>query len=300
MSSTVVAKDHQIDCFSNGDTKWTSPFYFIQGADLQMGMIQSYLEKNPVPGWEKEIELGERAVEILNKMRPKPKFFVMCGDLCHAFPDEEPEIRQRQEADFKKIFEKLDPEIPFICLSGNHDVSNQPTMETIELYKSSFGDDYFSFWCGGVRFLVLNTQYFEDASKVPELAQKHEQWLNEELDFAKQAGSRVIVLQHIPWFLRDPDEEANYFSIKPNIRHVWLEKFKNSGVVHVFAGHLHRNAGGSYHGMPVTTTTALGAQLGDDVPGLRIVKVWEQKVEQAFYSLDNLPTTIDLTRIPGA
>lgn len=96
-------------------------------------------------------------------------------------------------------------------------------------YKSSFGDDYFSFWCGGVRFLVLNTQYFEDASKVPELAQKHEQWLNEELEFAKQAGSRVIVFQHIPWFVKDPNEEANYFSIKPSIRHVWLENFKNSG-----------------------------------------------------------------------
>ena len=53
-----------------------------------MGMIQSYLEKNPVPGWEKEIKLGERAVEIVNKMIPKPKFFVMCGDLCHAFPGE--------------------------------------------------------------------------------------------------------------------------------------------------------------------------------------------------------------------
>jgi hypothetical protein len=96
-------------------------------------------------------------------------------------------------------------------------------------YKSSFGDDYFSFWCGGVRFLVLNTQYFEDASKVPELALKHEQWLNEELELAKQAGSRVIVFQHIAWFLRDPDEEENYFSIKPNIRHIWLEKLKNSG-----------------------------------------------------------------------
>jgi hypothetical protein len=80
-----------------------------------------------------------------------------------------------------------------------------------------------------VRFLALNSQYFEDASKVPELAQKHEEWLNEELRLAKQAGSRVIVFQHIPWFLNDPDEETNYFSIKPNIRKVWLEKFKNSG-----------------------------------------------------------------------
>ena len=98
-------------------------------------------------------------------------------------------------------------------------------------YRTSFGDDYFSFWCGGVRFLLLNTQYFEDASKVPELAQKHEQWLNEKLEFAKQAGSRVIVFQHIPWFLKDPDEKANYFSIRPSIRHVWLEKFKNSGKI---------------------------------------------------------------------
>lgn len=77
--------------------------------------------------------------------------------------------------------------------------------------------------------MVLNTQYFEDASEVPELAEKHEQWLNEELEFAKQAGSRVIVFQHIPWFLSDPDEEANYFSIEPSIRNVWLEKLKNSG-----------------------------------------------------------------------
>jgi hypothetical protein len=51
-----------------------------------MGMIQSYVEKNPVPGWQKEIELGERAVAIVNQMRPKPKFFVICGDLCDALP----------------------------------------------------------------------------------------------------------------------------------------------------------------------------------------------------------------------
>jgi hypothetical protein len=51
-----------------------------------MGMIQSYVEKNPVPGWEKEIVLGERAVAAVNQMRPKPKFFVICGDLCDAFP----------------------------------------------------------------------------------------------------------------------------------------------------------------------------------------------------------------------
>jgi predicted MPP superfamily phosphohydrolase len=53
--------------------------------------------------------------------------------ICISFSDEQPGIRQEQEADFKKIFEKLDPEIPFICLSGNHDIGNRPTAETINL-----------------------------------------------------------------------------------------------------------------------------------------------------------------------
>lgn len=106
----------------------------------------------------------------------------------------------------------------------------QPSLNLVVVrYKSSFGDDYFSFLCDGVQFLALNSQYFEDASEVPDLAQEHEKWLNEELECAKQAGSRVIVFQHIPWFLNDPDEESNYFTIKPNIRKVWLEKFRNSG-----------------------------------------------------------------------
>nr|CAD7420342.1 unnamed protein product [Timema poppensis] len=62
------------------------PFYFIQGADIQLGLIQRYIEKNPVPGWSKELQLAELAIKKVNAMRPKPKFFVMCGDLCDAMP----------------------------------------------------------------------------------------------------------------------------------------------------------------------------------------------------------------------
>jgi hypothetical protein len=41
-----------------------------------------------------------------------------------------------------------------------------PTRETIEQYKQSFGDDYFSFWVGGVCYLVLNSQFYQDPSNV--------------------------------------------------------------------------------------------------------------------------------------
>ena len=53
-------------------------------------------------------------------------------------------------------------------------------------YKSSFGDDYFSFWVQGCHFLVLNSQFYEDSSLVPELAKEHDKWLDSELEKSKK------------------------------------------------------------------------------------------------------------------
>ena len=36
--------------------------------------------------WEQEIRLTEQAIQAINKMNPKPRFFVVCGDLIHAMP----------------------------------------------------------------------------------------------------------------------------------------------------------------------------------------------------------------------
>ena len=73
-------------CVTDKEKTWNGPFYFIQGADCQLGLIQSYIEQNPIPGWQKEIVLTKLAVKKINAMKPKPKFFVICGDLCHAYP----------------------------------------------------------------------------------------------------------------------------------------------------------------------------------------------------------------------
>ena len=45
-------------------------------------------------------------------MRPRPIFFIVCGDLVDAMPDLWPDIRKEQEKDFLNIYRKLDPEIP--------------------------------------------------------------------------------------------------------------------------------------------------------------------------------------------
>ena len=55
-------------------------------------------------------------------MNPTPAFFIVCGDLVDAMPDQWPQIRESQEKDFFRVFSKLSPDIPLVCVCGNHDV----------------------------------------------------------------------------------------------------------------------------------------------------------------------------------
>lgn len=161
------------------------------------------------------------------------------------------ETKENQINDFKKAFSLVKSEIPLVCVCGNHDIGDAPTVETINKYRnrnnyykpdifriinfsyifryrSDFGDDYFSFWCRGVFFIVLNSQYYKDPTHVPHLAEEQEQWLDGQLSSA--AGSRIICFSHIPWFIHKHDEEENkIFNIKPDIRQRMLDKLYNAG-----------------------------------------------------------------------
>jgi hypothetical protein len=55
----------------------------------------------------------------------------------------------------------------------------------------------------------------------------------------------LIILQHIPLFLKSHDEPTHeYFNLEYNQRLNLLQRFRNAGVTKVFCGHYHQNAGG--------------------------------------------------------
>lgn len=62
----------------------------------------------------------------------------------------------------------------------------------------------------------------------------------------------------------------------------------------IFCGHYHRNAGGFYGDMELVVTSAIGAQLGDDPHGMRIVKVFEDCIQHKYHGLDDMPSTVTL------
>ncbi|XP_071965980.1 serine/threonine-protein phosphatase CPPED1-like isoform X2 [Antedon mediterranea] len=257
-------------------------------------MINSYVDRGDGSKWDKERKLTRRAIDAANNMHPKPKFFIVCGDLVDSFPgtSSDDKVKKEQIQDFKIDFKTLDSNIPLICVCGNHDVGNSPTQDSVEKYKESFGDDYFSFWVGGVKFLVLNSQYYKDSSQVPEQKEEQDVWLETQLQ--NDGWQHLVVFHHIPWFLESPDEEDQYFNIDIDVRKTMLKRFHDAGVKKIFCGHYHRNAGGFDEDLEVVVTSAVGCQMGEDKSGFRVVTVKETEIQHKYYDLGQVPKNIDL------
>jgi predicted MPP superfamily phosphohydrolase len=260
------------------EKEWKGPFTFIQMADPQFGLIEKFILKKEVPHWEEEMALTTAAIKCINKMRPKPRFVVICGDMLDAHPNQPDEIKVREEQyeDFVEVFQQLDPEIPLICVCGNHDICDEPTPLSYIIYKKQFGPDFFSFWVGGVKFVVLNSQYFKKPGCLPKRTAKQLEFLRNIQD---KNAKHLVVFQHIPFFVSHPNEQdVSYLNIEKENRFEIMDLIDQQGVQYVFCGHYHRNGGGRYKNFDQVVTSALGGPFGDDPSGFRICHVTEHGI----------------------
>jgi 3',5'-cyclic AMP phosphodiesterase CpdA len=268
-----------------GEGNWRGPFFFVQLVDAQFGMF------NADKSWEQETQLFTRAVSHINRL--KPRFTIVCGDLVNDAKSGP--VHDAQVAEFKRIARTIDPSIPLVCVCGNHDAGNRPTTDSLARYRGEFGDDWFGFWAGGVRFLVLDSSLYSDPTGAPEQLEQQDRWLKAELGASVAAKPRHVVLfQHHPWFLEKLDDPDQYFTIPRVRRDPALALFRQAGVRAVFAGHYHRNALGRDGAMEMVTTSAVGKPLRKDPSGLRIVKVFADRIEHRYYGLDDVPEWVEL------
>jgi len=273
------------------ERSWRGPFFFVLGADSQLGLIDQMNNITVNPSWTEELRRLDLIISRLNSMDPKPKFFIICGDLVNAFPEKFPERWERQGEDLKKSLLRLDPSIPAICVCGNHDIGNQPTKDAIARYRGSFGDDYFSFWVGGTLFVVLNTQYYKDDTLVPDLSLAQESWLDSLINSTSSSSPRhVVAFLHIAPFKTDVDEPEEWFNLAIEKRMPLLHKLFNAGVKKIFCGHFHQNSGGFAfeRRLEVVVNSAIG-RVWAGKPGVRIVKVGNESIHHKWFDLDQIP-----------
>ena len=126
----------------------TTPFFFIQLSDPQFGLFE-VRGAAPGDGTFPETALYETAIAAANRLRPA--FVVVTGDLVQ-YPDS-----AAQHAELMRITRQLDNDIPIHFTTGNCDVGNTPTAESLDIYRAKFGHDNYSFGAGRSRFVGLNS-----------------------------------------------------------------------------------------------------------------------------------------------
>lgn len=260
-------------------TTWgqSEAFYFIQMTDTQFGMTEDN------KGFSEETKAMEKAIVAINRLTPA--FVVVTGDLVNDGKD------KAQIAEFKRICGKLNKRIPLYLTPGNHDVGQQATDESVKNYIDEYGYDCFSFQIANTCFIGLNTQIIWAGREEKENAQFV--WLKKTLENSQKCNHRII-LGHHPLFIKTADEPDRYENIPLLRRKIYLDLFSAYHADYMFAGHLHYNAGGTSDKFNLSVTNAVGKSLGKDKSGIRIVKIYSDRVESVYYDLDKIPATIGL------
>lgn len=230
---------------------------------------------------------------IASANRLKPAFVIVTGDLVNKAGD------PAFIAEYKRIAAKLDRSIPLYNVPGNHDEDNEPTPQSIAAYRERFGPDYYTFRSHDMEGFVLDGNLLKGPRHVPDEAQKQERWLRDELEKAKRAGIKhLIVFLHQSLFLEDPDEPEQYFNLPVETRRRLLALFHEYGVEQVYAGHYHRNDYGRDGALEMITTGPVSRPIGNDPSGFRIITVKDGKFESRYYGLGYMPPTVDFTGDP--
>ncbi len=276
-------------------------FSFVQMSDPQFGMyasISNYTEQEveerrqqgilmrkapgPITGFADETRLYTRAIEKANSLRPD--FVVVCGDMIHNTGDE------TEIAELFRITAMLEDSIPVHWVSGNHDVGESPTSESIAMYREKFGADNYSFDHADCHFTVINSSVASDPSNVPSEWDRIAQFLGDDMSAAKRAGSQsLVLLVHHPLFLERADEGEGYFTIPPERRDVIMRILRDNDASAVFAGHMHRNNYARDGDLHMITTGAVGYPLGSDPSGIRLVTMDESSITHRYYPLADPP-----------
>ena len=102
---------------------------------------------------------------------------------------------------------RLSDSTPAIYVPGPNDVGIFPTVSSLQYYRSLFGADYFGFWYGGMRGLVLNSSLMIHPTDAMDEAAKQDAWLIEEIEQAKLCATIIMVFTYHPWYVNTIDDD---------------------------------------------------------------------------------------------
>jgi hypothetical protein len=183
-------------------------------------------------GWAIEEARLRAVITGLNKLRPR--FVVVSGNLTAAAAGEGPFEAQLEAA--RRCLCRVSETTPLLFVPGPHSVGKHPSPQSLEFYNSKFGADYFGFFYGGFRCLVINSSLMIHSEHALEQAAKQDLWFAEEIEQSKLHATHIAIFAHHPWFLRAPaeaDSEADG-TFPLLLRERWLPMMRHSKIKYLF------------------------------------------------------------------
>ena len=264
------------------------------------------------------------------------RLVVISGDLINAYPAQDrAERAAHQAADLMAALAQLDRGIPLLLQPGNHDLGPGASASAVHLYRQRFGDDYLEAWIGGVLFIAVNAQYYMNnvlslSSEDRSLWETHDHWLTVILGSERvKSAKKVIILSHIPPFVTHFDEAHGWGNWPLAPRDRIVSAASRAGASLWLSGHLHANSQAEAQGITVVTSSSCGSIINwtsplptvsgtmslaggaiekltgrpsvaasESVAGLRVVRVKEHVTLHRWYSLDEVPATLDAAFLP--
>ena len=305
--------------------EWCGAYDFVQLADPQLGML--HMDRS----WAEELTMLKLAIDHVNRLRPR--FLLISGDLTNAWPcKQNARVVAAQVASFHEALRELDPSIPLVLQPGNHDVGQNPSAGNVAEYCARFGDDYFSFWVGGVKYISINSQYYHilcvDNPEADALEREQAAWVESEMSARATAGAaHVVILSHITPFMGAEDEEVGHFNWK-RVPREWMvglcsqPHLPGGRATLWLCGHYHAScAVHSRAGTEVVTTGAVGGVINWSQPpqviatqpvfqfmecvnsppvtcdafhsGMRVCRVRRNRIDHRFLELNAVPRSIE-------
>ncbi len=250
---------------------------FVQLCDTQLGM----------GGYEADMIRFELAVKAINAL--DVDWVVVCGDLVNNGNDDQ------AVADFKRIAAAFT--MPVYLAPGNHDVGNEPTVESLERYRKLQRADYYTAMEHGYKLVIVNTQLWK--FHVPEESEKHDTWFGEELRKSTDSATPTLIVSHYSPFVATPDEADDYFNLPPEKRKQPLVAVKAAGVKAWLAGHVHKNIVLDYEGIPVVASATTSKNFDGAPFGFRVWEANEDGTLTHHYEALEIPAGLIPETAPG-
>jgi hypothetical protein len=242
-------------------------------------------------------------VSAINRLRPK--FFVVAGDLSL-------ETDTSLVADFRSAISRVSESIPLVFVTAqNRSVSDVAIARP-------FGADWYGFWFGGMRGLVLNSALISDHETPSSKAQ--EEWFDGECEQGQLGGHHLVVFTYHPWFERGLNDEDTGASIPKTRRLWWLRKMQLNKVKYLFAGSANASStrvlrAGDLPELGTSEDPVAKEDIEDEdededmkagkdlevsctglLSGLRVAEVFEDRIDHKCHLLGAIPDRADLLR----